>query len=109
MALHISLINKITKSPICYGKYEDHLGQDIRLELNDHTDMYKLRLRVFWRNKPLVTMTGTLIVKLIKIIVTSVNLSHLKAIHKYIDEEIADREKREKVTQRAREIGVLND
>ena len=109
MALHISLINRETKSPITYGKYKDHLGQDIRLELDDHRDMYKLRLRVFWRNKPLVTMTGTLIVKLIKIIVTSVNLSHLKAIHKYIDDEMADREKREKVTQRAREIGVLND
>jgi hypothetical protein len=109
MALHISLVDSETKRAITYGKYKDHLGQDIRLELDDDRDMYRLRLRVFWRNKPLVTMTGTLVVKLIKIIVTSVNLSHLKAIHKYIDDEMADREKREKNTQRAREIGALND
>lgn len=109
MALSISKIDKTTKDLISCENYNDHLGRNITINFADSHDLYDLKLWVLWKKIPVVLLTGGAVVRMIKVMIRTASLSHLKAIHEFINAEIKDREYREKNTQYAKDLGVLNE
>lgn len=109
MALSISKIDKTTKDLMSCENYNDHLGQDITINFLDSHNLYDLKLWILWKRTPVVLLTGGAVVRMIKVMIRTARLSHLKAIHEFIKAEIKDREYREKNTQYAKDCEALSE